>query len=66
LQNALQDLELQWSQKCSDLEEQLRLHSQTVNILVAEKSEYQAKLVKATETLYVKSSKLVEKRNNPY
>jgi N-acetyl-beta-hexosaminidase len=57
LQNALQDLEMQWSHKCNDLEEQLRLHTQTVNILVAEKSEYQAKLAKATENLQNRSSK---------
>lgn len=56
LQNALQDLEMQWSHKCTDLEQQLILHTQTVNILVAEKSEYQAKLAKATENLQTKSS----------
>jgi TolA-binding protein len=57
LQNALQDLEQQWAHKCTDLEEQLRLHTQTVNILVAEKSENQAKLAKAAEHLHNRSSK---------
>jgi hypothetical protein len=57
LQNALQDLEQQWSQRVCELEEQLRLHTQTVSILVAEKSEYQASLAKANEGLKIKSSK---------
>jgi len=57
LQNALQDLEQQWSQRVRELEEQLGHHTQTVNILVAEKSEYQTSLAKASESLKLRTSK---------
>ncbi|XP_059484973.1 golgin subfamily A member 2 [Neocloeon triangulifer] len=60
LQSAVQDVESRWSSKVKELEEQLRVHAQTVNILVGEKTEYQSSLAKANESLKSKAGELDE------
>ncbi|CAB3378100.1 Hypothetical predicted protein [Cloeon dipterum] len=60
VQNAVREAEVKWFQKVAELEGQLKTHAQTVNILVAEKSEYQASLAKANELLKLKADEWEE------